>query len=91
MKLSEIAEKIHGHLKRFEADPVINKRDGCRPYYGAGAFSSGRYVGVIYISYHGVHHLAKADAAEYLAWLEDGHVGKHFVLIHAKRAKAGAA
>jgi hypothetical protein len=81
MKMQEIADRINAYLDKFENDPDINKdpkgRD-LKPYYGAGAFyGSGRYIGVCYISYQGVRNLTKADALEYLEWLDTGNIGKH--------------
>lgn len=83
MKLAEIAARISAHLKRFEADPVINrprdgKEGGVRPYWMAGSWSSGRYVGVRYVSYQGASHLTKQEALDYLEWLDAGNVGTQF-------------
>lgn len=83
MKLKEIAEKIDAYLKRFESDETINvSRDGDRlglkPYYQARAYVAGRYVAVTYVSFQHTSNLTKAEALEYLAWLDDGNVGKHF-------------
>jgi hypothetical protein len=85
MKLSELAARIDAHLKRFENDKRINrlqKKGTLRlsPYFGAGAFAHGRYVGVRYISYHGHSSLTKTHAEEYLAWLDAGNIGTHFAM-----------
>lgn len=81
MKLKEIAAKIGAHLKRFEADPKINRRDatyGTTPYYNAGAFySRGAFISVRYVSYQHTSHLRKNDALAYLEWLDAGNVGRH--------------
>lgn len=83
-KLQEIADRIHAHLVRFENDPEINKRINKRPggnrippYFQAGAWVSGRYVSVRYVSFHPSHNLSKAGAIIYLEWLDAGNVGKH--------------
>lgn len=86
IKLDEIAKRIHAHLKRFERDPEINKeysdegRKGLQlhPYYHAGASSSGNRVLVQYVAYQGSSGLTKAQALQYLAWLDAGNVGKHW-------------
>lgn len=88
MKAAEIAARIHAHLKRFAADPKINKertytKDGKeyfrgRPFYYAGAHASGRWVWVVYVTYQGGHALSKQDAERYLVWLDAGNVGRHF-------------
>jgi hypothetical protein len=82
LKMKEIADRINSHLKRFEADPEINKTDPryqTRPYYYAGAaYVGGARISVGYVSYQGRHSLTKAEALAYLEWLDDGNVGKHF-------------
>jgi hypothetical protein len=81
MKLDEIASRIKAHLKRFEADPTINKRDKTyrlTPYYWPGAYRAGSKVAVCYVSFHGASKLTKAEAEAYLAWLDAGNVGKHY-------------
>jgi hypothetical protein len=86
-KLAEIASRINAHLKRFERDRSgINKLDshGLQPYYNAGAFPAGRYVGVCYINYQGVTNLTKADALKYLAKLDAGYVGRHWDALRGK-------
>jgi hypothetical protein len=83
MKLGEIAERIGAHLKRFEADPVINAPDrpnGVRKYFGAWARQAGSRLMVMYISYQGWQSLTKDDAIRYLAWLDAGFVGKHYAV-----------
>lgn len=81
-KLTEIAERINAHLKRFEADPDINHRDGrpggLQPYYKANARRTGRFVRVTYVSFQGHPTLTRDEALAYLAWLDAGHVGRHW-------------
>ena len=80
MKLKDIAGKINEYLKRFEADAKINKPSVAgriSPYYMSSAWSAGRYVQVRYISFQGVHSLTREQAEKYLAFLEQGGVGKH--------------
>ena len=83
MTMKELAAGIAAHLKRFEADPVINAKvegRGSRlaPFYGAGAsYWRGRYLHVQYVSYQGASHLSKSEAEVYLAWLDAGNVGRH--------------
>jgi hypothetical protein len=81
MGQKEIAERISEHLKRFEADPVINAyREGTTlsPYYNARAYHAGRWVRVTYISFQGSISLSKQEALDYLEWLDAGNVGRHF-------------
>ena len=62
MKLDEIAKRILAHLKRFEADPVINARDrkyGTTPYYCSMASRAGSRVAVCYVIYQGASNLTK--------------------------------
>ncbi|MHA1573356.1 MAG: hypothetical protein ACTSX8_05130 [Alphaproteobacteria bacterium] len=80
IKLTEIAERIRVHLKRFEADPEINKLNPTyktSPYWNAGAHRAGSYVRIKYVSYQHGSTLSKADALAYLEWLDAGNVGKH--------------
>lgn len=83
LKLTEIAQRINAHLKRFESDPKINVltldfKYKTHRYYHAGAYRSGRYVSVCYISYQGSSHLNRASALSYLVWLDAGNVGMHY-------------
>lgn len=81
--LAEIENRIHAHLKRFERDPVINKR-GKRagmmllPYFLPNAYTFGRFVRVMYVMYQGAVSLSKAEALAYLRWLDAGNVGTHY-------------
>jgi hypothetical protein len=85
LKLAEIAERIREHLKRFEADPKINKtieRQGMKlpPWYYTGASYSGNRVYVWYVIFQGNCSLTKSQAIRYLAALDNGFVGQHFQL-----------
>ena len=82
-QLSPIAEAIDAHLKRFEADPVINaeRKSGgmaLTPFYNAGAFAERGCVQVQYIIYNGYTALNATEAVAYLAWLDAGGVGTHY-------------
>jgi hypothetical protein len=90
MKLSEIASRIDAHLKRFEADPIINKQGtahqkGLTPYYGAGSWSYGRYLRVFYITYQGGSILKRDAALKYLEWLDAGNVGRHYEALQEQK------
>jgi len=88
----ELAQKIDAHLKRFEKSPKINPgkrfdKDkkkwvpdemGVRDYYGAYARGDRHRVWVLYVTYQGGRHLSIEDAEKYLAWLDAGHVGRHY-------------
>lgn len=83
-KLADIAKRIDAHLKRFEADPVINlkytegHRKGLHPYYLAMACPSGNRVWISYVNFQGGTGLTKTEALDYLAWLDAGNVGSHW-------------
>jgi len=81
MKLAEIAQGITAHLKRFEADPIINKMNEkykTSPFYWPSACDSGPRIFVSYVSYQGHSSLKKAEALSYLEWLDAGNVGRHY-------------
>lgn len=82
MKLQEIADHICNHLQRFEADPVINPTNehGTKPYYWACAVARGPKIFVTYVSYQGPSSLSKAEALQYLEWLDAGNIGEHYRL-----------
>jgi len=85
MKLKEIAAKILEHLERFEHDPKINDRgSSISPYWNVNAWAAGSKVGVKYVSFQCEHFLTKAEALEYLQWLDSGKVGKHFSVLKRK-------
>jgi hypothetical protein len=78
----ELAARINEHLTRFESDPAINKpledsSSRMKPFFNARAWKHGNGVGVCYVSYQGASQLTRAQAAEYLAWLDAGNTGKH--------------
>jgi len=88
MKASElrrIAAAIDAHLKRFEADPVINEaveRPGMKgmkltSFFNAQAYATRKYVCITYIGFQGQSKLTGEEAAAYLASLDAGHVGTH--------------
>lgn len=87
MKLKEIAERIHKHLKNFENDSVINKpynSGGFRPYFMVNTHAGGKYVYVTYISYQGSSALNKNEAMLYLEKLDNGFIGRHFEAFREK-------
>jgi len=82
MTNKEIAAKILDYLKRFEADPIINKvqeKNGMRipPFYNVHAYGNPKGVAVQYKSFQGSNQMDKATAEKYLAWLDKGKIGKH--------------
>jgi hypothetical protein len=86
-RAAEIGARIDVHLKRFEEDPKINRIDHSAedrrlpPFYRAGAAGIRHRVFVRYVSFQGITYLSVEDAARYLAWLDAGHVGKHWKVI----------
>ncbi len=90
MKNKEISDRINAHLKRFEADPVINARDdkyGTAKFYYAGSYyHAGPKIRVTYVSYQGSTMMSKAEATEYLEWLDAGNVGTHYTMQYASKS-----
>jgi len=85
LKLGEIADRISAHLKRFEADPEINKKDRqeLSPYWNANAWDSRPRVFIRYVSYQGHSSLTKEQAVRYLKMLDEGFVGRHYRALDA--------
>ena len=54
-------------------------------FYRPGAWVAGGWVNVRYVSYQLTYSFRRADAEAYLAWLDAGNVGKHYVSIEALR------
>ncbi len=79
MTRKEITARIKEHLRRFETDSKINKRDnyGLLPFYNTNCWVGGRWLFVLYVAYQGASRLTTAQAEEYLAWLDAGNVGPH--------------
>ncbi len=76
LSLTEIAERIQAHLKRFEADPEFDK-----PISGTRVEKAGVYMHIYYIftrpARRHSYSLKRTDALEYLDWLEKGNVGHY--------------
>src|SRR5438270_3181 len=90
--LKEIAAAIDAHLKRFEADPKLNRykypsRHKLSPFWHAGAGASNSWISICYVGYQGVSSLRRKEAEIYLAWLDAGNVGRHFEALRQQRAK----
>lgn len=93
LSLTEIADRINKHLKRFEADRGgVNKPSpqGLGEYYNAGAHRAGPVVSIVYISYQGRTTLTRDEALAYLDWLEAGNAGRHSDAVSAYRERAQA-
>lgn len=91
MKLQQIAARIDEHLKRFESNPRINKRDrkdSLLPYWCTSAVASGSRVLVCYISFQGSSSMKKSEAEEYLKWLDEGNVGTHYEYNRTKKGNS---
>lgn len=91
MRLEEIATKLRAHLNRWELDPrinVVNAQYGTRRFFNANAYASGPRLFVCYVSYQYTSSLKKAEALEYLAWIEAGNVGTHYEMKHSKSKEA---
>jgi hypothetical protein len=89
-KLAEIATRIAAHLHRIEfAQP--DRGSAKSGYWNTCVRPAGSRIAVCYISYQGSSKLTKADAIEYLAWLDAGNVGRHWTaLSFNQRIRAGA-
>lgn len=75
LKPKEIAERISSYLRQFNADPSVNHKGA---YYNPGAWVGGNRVMVMYVSFQGTSSLTRDEALAYLAWLDDGGVGRHY-------------
>lgn len=87
MKLADIALRIREHLRRFADDPAIARRLYTGPdgkervqtlYWATHAWRGGSRIKVKYVSYQGEISLTKAEAIQYLEWLDAGNVGTHW-------------
>lgn len=95
ISLKEIAQRLSAHLKRIEGDPAINVRlepenpDSVRHYYHAYAsYSTGAYIYLVYVAYQDGTSMKRAEAAEYLEWLDAGNNGDHCRMQVAKKQAA---
>lgn len=79
LTVDEIADRIDEYFQEFERDPKLNIIRGTnrKRFFNACSWASGRWVYVRYIGYHVAHNITKAEAEKYLAWLDNGNVGKH--------------
>ena len=89
MKLKEIAARIDAHLKRFEADPAINKiivhwEMRLSTYFLAGCAANGGWISICYVSYQGSTCIRGKEALAYLAWLDAGNIGQHYAMRGSK-------
>lgn len=82
MTTTEIAAKLNEHLKRWADDENPNLVTSRRRFWRPGAYRAGAYVRVTYISYQGETSLRKHEAAQYLEWIEEGNVGKHWQALY---------
>jgi len=84
LTVQAIAERINAHLKRFEADPEINQThipSKTKRFWNAGAWSSGRWIHVRYISYQGNSTLTREEGLMYMRALDAGRLSKHFEIL----------
>jgi hypothetical protein len=79
MKLTEIAKRIHTHLRAIEESPIRNPPDvqGYCQFYKSSATRQGAYVFVVYKEVQGATSMTKAEALAYLQWLDQGYTGTH--------------
>lgn len=88
----DVALKINAHLQRIERSPTLNPRRrsdqdsdalGTYSYFDAGATGVRHRVWIRYVSYQGGSYLSIEVAQKYLAWLDAGHVGRHYEVLDA--------
>lgn len=80
MKLDEIADRIHSHLERIEADTALNAHPtvpGQTRLADAQAYATRSSVRVTYRSFQGESSITKQQAEAYLDALDEGYLGKH--------------
>ena len=92
LKLLKVAEQIETHLRRFASDPNL-RRDGAyrdaqgRWQKGRSLFKpevhlgeNGNWVTIYYTAFRdGGRRMTPQRAREYLAWLDAGNVGPHWI------------
>lgn len=79
MKLREIASRIGAHLERFEADPdICFGASMAAKYVRPDVYATRTCLQIRYVSVREYRQLTKADAIDYLAWLDAGNVGTHW-------------
>lgn len=86
--LTEIADEIDIYLKKLQKDPVFNVLDekyGTRRLWGAWAARRGNRVSIMYVAYQGASTLDRAEALKYLAWLDAGNKGEHWMALREGR------
>jgi hypothetical protein len=87
-KLDEIALRIAVCLKRLEVDKEWNVRpDGRKKFYMSGACRAGAKVAISYINYQPSSYLSREDAMRYMAALEGGFRGQHWMMENKEEAK----
>lgn len=86
--MAKLADRIHAHLKRLEADKSFNRplaSTGLSPLYFSGChYTAGRYAVITYIVFQGHSHLDRGQAERYLAYLDAGGTDKHHQALRGK-------
>lgn len=89
--MKDLAGRINVHLEAHEADEEWNRQEWTdrqgrtsklSKLWNAGAHARGRWVYVTYVSYQGRFNLSREQAERYLAWLDEGNRGQHFMAFH---------
>jgi hypothetical protein len=79
---TQVALELDGYLKKWEADPKINKplkgrHSGLKQFWNAGCWRVGTRLHVVYVAYQGVSTIDFEVAVKWLEWLKQGNVGSH--------------
>lgn len=82
LKCDEIASRITEHLKKFAEKPQIYPIS--KLYNPIAFYRGGPRIMINYVSYQVSFSLTKAQAIQYLVWLDAGHVGKHYACFSGK-------
>jgi hypothetical protein len=91
-KLSDIATSIGAHLRQFSQTPSIAEKswiDGngkerkLTLFWSPRCFRAGSRVKIRYVNYQYESSMTKAEALQYLEWLNAGNVGRHYDCLRA--------
>ncbi len=94
ISLTETAKRIARHLVRFAATPSVASKSWIDSkgekreltlFWHPVCYRAGSRAMVKYVTYQYESSMTKAEAEQYLAWLDDGNVGRHY---DAKKAAA---
>jgi hypothetical protein len=84
--MAELAAAINAYILEMQTADEATKPTGfgAAKFYHGGARAVGAYVAICYISYQNTSNVPRADAEYYLAWLDIGKRGKHWVALRER-------